>query len=194
MNSASRYYRPDVQSVEAIHPLASCMSRQSAGLRLNLTTSLGMVNVHMMIRGLFTLWFAVATILGPAFCCCAFASHRDQPIAAKPEGPAQPEPKKSCCQHESEASAEPIAPVKPERPSCPCKNNSRQKCDSWKEDKNSEESASWNLASMRPIWVTPFGRLGSAVRIACDYRLVKSTQMPFLSAQELLDAHHVLRC
>lgn len=73
-----------------------------------------------MARGALTLWFAIATLLGPGVCCCTAAADSRTSSDANLRRPAKPI--KSCCSREphtviKEMPGQPL----PEKPGkCPC--------------------------------------------------------------------------
>jgi hypothetical protein len=77
-----------------------------------------------------TLWFTLATLLGPVACCCSLAAAAPVAPATRPpaESPAKPQHARSCCkQHAAETTARatphPSQPTKPAR--CPCESGQR---------------------------------------------------------------------
>lgn len=68
-----------------------------------------------MLRHAVTVWFLLATLLGPKACCCSLiATLAARPRAAK----AAPAPEHRCCE---EKKSEPRRPEAPAPTDCPCK-------------------------------------------------------------------------
>lgn len=71
-----------------------------------------------MGRLTLTLWFTLAAVLGPGWCCCPVAASTRPTTAGQPAPP----PAKSCCDHHTPPAGDPAptnpAPAKPA--GCPC--------------------------------------------------------------------------
>lgn len=150
---------------------------------------------HRVLR-LAVVWYLVfVTSVGPtAYCCClANGLHTPaKPVANAEDRPAPPPKKHSCCHAaaapEYENPARPEAPLETPRPHCPCKSATVVPALP-ESERDSFESQS--LPSGSVAVENLFGHLPAAPpsRSGGDH-----LNMPFLSARDLLRAHHNLRC
>ena len=142
-----------------------------------------------------TLWFALATLLGPAACCCSFA-HAAPAKTPTPESPEAPRPVKSCCgkHHAAEPAARPVShhdhgqPAKPAK--CPC-DASKRALTSLPPKPANEQPA--GHAPALPVGPTadPFAASLLAVRTV---RVAIPPSAYHLAGRDLLAAYSVLTC
>jgi hypothetical protein len=140
-----------------------------------------------MVRLLLAACVMIQAALGPSLCCCT--------VSAAPKKPAAPRAtaKRSCCHHQDDAQLPPPrnesqTPSKP----CPChqhpSNDFATATAAAPADPFSvlERAASWLPAVLADATVdTAAGSLADPFG---------GGTLPFLTAQDLLRTHHVLRC
>jgi hypothetical protein len=153
----------------------------------------------MLHRVLVTI-LTLVTAVGPGLCCCSFAAHRPTPAntpTAKPANAARP---CCCCQHEEDAD-EPAAPqaaaaVTPAQPTvpdqeCPCK-KLRERMPSLHSLSAEGATPDQSRSALPDTWlpVAAFSDTAPAPVIVHG----GDPPLPFLTAQDLLRTHHLLRC
>ncbi len=148
-----------------------------------------------MFRLGLIIYLVIATVAGPSLCCCSttrlFASGGSP---ATHDAPPEPAPT-SCCPHCTPPHQEkaPVEQDYPHRPQCPCKQHNSQQVLSTSEIDGSS-ALSFRLAAsdwvVLPLFTAPpLTTLQAAVTAVGDRLL-----LPFLSTQDLLFSHHLLRC
>ena len=145
-----------------------------------------------VLKSVLTLWYVLATLLGPGVCCCSWVSAKAN---TQPHGlPSAPKPTKSCC-------SPPAAPTcgehaRGDKPSgdpskCPCKQNTK--------------AVESNVAAAVAPDVAAQLRLAECVAVtfvlfdATVTALVSQSAVPIagampLGGRALLAAYHILRC
>jgi hypothetical protein len=153
----------------------------------------------MVSRALLSIWFLVASVFAPAFCCCApFAlrstAHADTPRASAPPASAA---KKPCSHCERTAPAKDGAtkekqpcPANPGRDHCPCQDHVVAS--------SVPDSVNWRAVQLNN-WVPdfpPFVAFTFARHVLADGepRRADYTGPPPPSGIELLHRLHILIC
>jgi hypothetical protein len=147
-----------------------------------------------MGRILITSWFILTALPGPGFCCCslALAQHTTRTqVAAKPE----PKPKHSCCQNSTQENTDKQTPLDHPRTPCPCQQQSQKHFLALDQDLKVEEH-SFSHALLALLNGALLGN--DCVDRGCPGESLggrdATANLPFLSAHDLLFAHHLLRC
>ena len=148
-----------------------------------------------MGRFVLAIYLSLHTIVGPWLCCCSltiFASN--SPTSAGPQA-ARPPQKHSCCQCEGEPTrpddgGESDSPSRPH--SCPCQKSQSEIASALPSSTLAEQISlrqgfhEWLLAAFSVTAVpSADGR---------PIALYEGNALPFLTADDLLRLHHVLRC
>lgn len=141
-----------------------------------------------MIRALLTLVFSFTALLGPGFCCCTFARPHQAGVSTQAR---QLRSATSCCHcsHSDEEESAPTTP--PARPACPCKEQQPQSCVASRIDLQADRSSvlqSW-LPVLDSTWISY-----SVADLGYAATNVSSFNLPFLTADDLLRTHHIMRC
>jgi hypothetical protein len=147
--------------------------------------------MHLM-RAALTIYLVFATLVGPTVCCCSarlLAAHAPRPATPQPvETPPAECP--HCHKHTPPAPTD-EKPQPAQKPECPC-------CARGADPvlMQVETDAGWVLATLHAL-----SGLLPVDTFAGSYVLESSARpdtpvvgVPFLTAQDLLRAHHLLRC
>lgn len=152
-----------------------------------------------MVRVGLCLYLMFATVAGPLFCCCTLG-----PSAARPDRPAKQESRAhGCCQHHTttvpQDQTHQSSPEQRHRPadgpSCPCRQDgSRQAVLT-----SLDSEVTWQLQSRQAFQalVTASAILPATACLSPDRDFPPSEvggAWPFLTAQDILCALHILRC
>jgi len=140
-----------------------------------------------MFRRVLTAYLAFVTAAAPCLCCCTTG----RLFAATPR-PVDPTPPVStCCCHKSESAADPTPAPPPNVPEqrCPCRDHT---------DKQAQVTAGPAAAELALV-LAAFEAASVAIPTlepasAADLVGLVAFHKPSLSASDLLDAHHRLRC
>lgn len=146
-----------------------------------------------MFRTAVTIYLSLATLVGPAVCCCSVPPLAAPVSATQPVRPSSSDDSGGCphCRkHPAPATPDTPAngPDRPCKPECPCRSHAAQpaliQTDS---DLGGVLSTPLSAVALFPhphqAGVDNGGRADAPV-----------TGVPFLTAQDLLRAHHLLRC
>jgi hypothetical protein len=162
----------------------------------------------MLIR-LLTAYMALAFTAGPGLCCCAtthFAAHGRPAGENQPSRPSRPE-SPPCCQHHSQARHDQTASTRhneptsahldsdnPQKHPCPCREHgSAPQIDRTAAAPPVDDSSAryWlSLVSMVPS----FGSGPLLPAVVSERGPGHAPPRPFLSIDDLLHVHHLLRC
>ncbi|MBY0512665.1 MAG: hypothetical protein K2P78_01990 [Gemmataceae bacterium] len=155
-----------------------------------------------MLRTALTIYMVLATLVGPAVCCCSLcpaAAGVGRPFLPAPHrSPATPSPAgcPHCCGQSAPAPDSPSKtpdrdPGRPQKPACPCQSHAAQPALPQAEaDGTSVLALLVAFADMISA-----GPLATWVAVEADLRpSCPAEGVPFLTAQDLLRAHHLLRC
>lgn len=149
-----------------------------------------------MLRTVVTIYLSLATLAGPAVCCCSVFRFATPASAAHPVRPPSNDESGGCphC-HKHAAPTPPDTPTKepdrPRSPDCPCRSHAAQPAVPQAEAELGVVLTSvLSFADLVPAEI-------AATWIAVAPDLLPASQLallPFLTAQDLLRAHHLLRC
>jgi hypothetical protein len=145
-----------------------------------------------MMRTVVTIYLAFAMLVGPAMCCCSarlFAAH-GQPSAAPQSAVPAPAECPHCRKHMPSAPTD-EKPQPPKKPECPC-------CARGAEPvlMQVETDTGWVLSALQALsGLLPVDTLFNSYVVELHLELTTPVVgAPFLTAQDLLRTHHLLRC
>ena len=151
-----------------------------------------------MVRVIGATCLMIVQLAGPLLCCCmtprpaVSALHRS---AAGPE--VLPASDHSCCDHHTSKDDRqtPNAPQSPDRPGCPCKQDTAQTAGALATDSDSVKQVQLRQLpqdlAVAPS-ALPADVASSSVGICAAPR--ERQALPFLSADDILNVLHILRC
>lgn len=153
------------------------------------------------LRAVIPICLSFITLLGPAaFCCCTTRVLADalnaQARPAVDQATAPQTPTEGCCRCKQHAQTAPPVPAPAKAPSspCPCKERGQNPVLA------EQDAAGARVLALPPFqagFVTfdalPWDDLGLTASSGICH-ITESGRRPFLSAQDLLCAHHLLRC
>lgn len=142
-----------------------------------------------MLRRVLTAYLAFLAAAAPCLCCCTTGR---LVAAAPPATPAESPP--PCCCHDADPAppAEPRpAPPQPPEQRCPCRDHAQKQATAViAPAESSLLRATLSAAAVQtPVLVPPAGSSPAAGLVAAF-----APSEPFLTASDLLDVHHRLRC
>ena len=151
-----------------------------------------------MVRNLLSICLILTTLTGQCLCCCT-AARLLEPKSA-PDQARRPIPACCCCDLGQPASGSRAVVVKerrekspsPAQPRCPCR---EQKSQTTMADSSGTQGA-WHMASMLQSALDA-ASIATAASPTAEGRSPVSAgrrHLPFLTAQDILRALHILRC
>jgi hypothetical protein len=149
-----------------------------------------------MVRVGMSLYLMLVMVAGPWFCCCSFTRLAGWLLTPAPPTKTSPAADAhACCRPHPVPDKSPKKPERPHRPTCPCQERSsppsslsllESELTKHSERPKLDPSGSHlDLASSTMMAISPAG----IIHVPCE------TAAPhFLTARDMLRAHHVLRC
>jgi hypothetical protein len=161
-----------------------------------------------MMRIGLSVYLILVTLAGPALCCCSLrgltkfatqpADRAGRQTSAEPPPATPPEDGGCCCCHHQKPAPTPKPPKSDDPPlrqptdPCPCRHHASQPA---LPSSQADSAAPWlfspvflALLSFAPV------ALAGSVADGLTGAAVSSAGRPFLTAQDMLRAHHLLRC
>jgi hypothetical protein len=147
-----------------------------------------------MVRIGLAIYLMIATLAGPALCCCATQPPATCPTSTVAAPPADQH--KSCCKHQHPAPKGGASQHKPQKdPGCPCKNNSSRSSAASPFDSN--QGLRVALTGVAGDWLDAWMLLPPNVDVRAALALVAFRNTPVFpvpSSTDILRALHILRC
>ena len=149
-----------------------------------------------MVRAGMSLYLMLVMAAGPWFCCCSFTRLACWLLTPPPPTKASPAADAhSCCRPHPVPDKSPKKPDRPHRPTCPCQERSSTPSTlsvleseinrDGERSKLDPSGSHLDLVSLAMIAIFPAG----VIQVPCE-----TASSHFLTAREMLRAHHVLRC
>jgi hypothetical protein len=149
-----------------------------------------------MVRTVVSTYLIFSTLLSQSLCCCTLL-HAPAPVAPQKAGEACPASRRSCCcchherpgEDQHPAADQSKRPQPPDRRPCPCREQ-KTRLVAWLPAESQAQPTSPGLADSLPAPLATAGSDFVCAAPACPQRSV----LPFMTAQDLLHALHMLRC